>query len=117
MTLLDEHRLADGRKEADALIEEARQRQRRRRLLVGSIVLVVALASGIWAAVDIEEAGAHEDTGEHARIGQEGHDNQRHLAFRAVGARHSIYDRQHGLRVGGIGLRNTPLLCRHRGHG
>ena len=50
MTLLDEHRLADGRKEADALIEEARQRQRRRRLLVGSIVLVVALASGIWAA-------------------------------------------------------------------
>ena len=51
MTLLDEHRLTpNGHTEADALIEEARQRQRKRRLLIGSIVLVVAVASGIWAA-------------------------------------------------------------------
>ena len=39
VTLLDEHRLTpNGRTEADALIEEARQRQRKRRWLIGSIV-------------------------------------------------------------------------------
>jgi len=36
--------------DADALIEEARQRQRKRRFLAGTVVLVVAVASGIWAA-------------------------------------------------------------------
>ena len=51
MTLLNEHRLTpNGSTEADALIEEARQRQRRRRLWVGSILLVVAVASAVWAA-------------------------------------------------------------------
>jgi photosystem II stability/assembly factor-like uncharacterized protein len=35
---------------ADALIEEARRRQRKRRLWVGLIVLTVAAASGIWVA-------------------------------------------------------------------
>ena len=49
MTLLDEHRLTkNGRTEADALIEEARQRQRKRRWFIGIIVLVVAVASGVW---------------------------------------------------------------------
>ncbi len=35
--------------DADALIEEARQRQRKRRWLIGIVVLVVAVASGMWA--------------------------------------------------------------------
>ena len=35
---------------AEALIEEARLRQRKRRLFVGTIVLVVAVASGVWVA-------------------------------------------------------------------
>ncbi len=51
MTLLDEQRLTpNGRTEADALIEEARQRQRKRRLWIGSIALVVVVAAGAWAA-------------------------------------------------------------------
>ncbi len=37
--------------DADALIEEARQRQRRRWLFVGIVVLIVAVGSGVWAAV------------------------------------------------------------------
>ena len=48
MTLIEASR--QGTKEpsdAEALIEEARQRQRKRRLLIGSIVLIVAVASGI----------------------------------------------------------------------
>ena len=50
MTLLDEHRLTpNGGTEADALIEEARQRQRKRRWLVGTIVLVVIVAASVWA--------------------------------------------------------------------
>ena len=36
--------------DAEALIKEARQRQRKRRIFVGIVVLVVALASGIWVA-------------------------------------------------------------------
>ena len=36
--------------EADTLIEEARQRQRKRRLWLGSIVLIVVVAAGVWAA-------------------------------------------------------------------
>ena len=41
-----------GQQKADALIEEARQRQRRRRRWVGSLVLIVLVASGIWAAIN-----------------------------------------------------------------
>ncbi len=51
MTLIEEPRQAETElPDADALIEEARQRQRKRRLFIGSIVLIVAVASGIWAA-------------------------------------------------------------------
>lgn len=35
--------------DADALIKEARQRRRKRRFLVGVVVLIVAVASGLWA--------------------------------------------------------------------
>jgi hypothetical protein len=53
VTLLDGHRLTqNGGQDAEALIEEARERQRKRRLWVGSIVLVVAVASGVWAVSD-----------------------------------------------------------------
>jgi hypothetical protein len=52
MTLLNEHRLnPNGGTEADALIEEARQRQRKRRWFIGSIALIVlAVGTGVWAA-------------------------------------------------------------------
>jgi hypothetical protein len=50
VTLLDEQRPApDGATDAEALIEEARQRQRKRRWFIGIIVLVV-VAAGVWAA-------------------------------------------------------------------
>lgn len=52
MTLLDEQPpTALGGPEADALIEEARQRQRKRRLFIGMAVLVVAVSSVTLAAV------------------------------------------------------------------
>jgi hypothetical protein len=36
--------------DAEALIKEARQRQRKRRVLIGSIALIVAVAAGVWVA-------------------------------------------------------------------
>jgi hypothetical protein len=51
VTLLDEHRLSpNGRTDADALIEEARHHQRKRRWLIGIVVLVLAVGTGVWAA-------------------------------------------------------------------
>jgi hypothetical protein len=51
VTLLDERPVnPHGRTEADALIEEARQRQRKRRWFIGSIVLIVVVAAGVWVA-------------------------------------------------------------------
>ena len=51
MTLLDEQRSRPSRgTESEALIEEARLRQRKRRLSVGIVALVVVVTSGAWAA-------------------------------------------------------------------
>jgi photosystem II stability/assembly factor-like uncharacterized protein len=51
MSLLDEQpRTTLGGAEAEALIKEARERQHKRRLSIGIVVLIVAVASGIWAA-------------------------------------------------------------------
>ena len=51
MKLLDEQpRTSLGGTDAEALIEEARRRQRRRWWTIGSLVLVVAVASGLWVA-------------------------------------------------------------------
>ena len=51
MTLLNEHRLnPDGGTHSEALIKEARQRQRKRRWFIGMVVLIVAVGSGVWAA-------------------------------------------------------------------
>ena len=52
MTLLDERRLTpNGRTEADALIEEARRRHRKRWLVIGIIVLVGVIAGGVSYSV------------------------------------------------------------------
>ena len=51
MKVLEPHQPeTDEHLDADALIEEARQRHRKRRLFIGIIVLIVAVGTGIWAA-------------------------------------------------------------------
>jgi DNA-binding beta-propeller fold protein YncE len=51
MKVLDSlHPSTSEHPDAEALIEEARQRQRKRRLYVASAVLIVAVASGVWVS-------------------------------------------------------------------
>jgi heat shock protein HslJ len=50
MIVLEPRQTTTDLPDAEALIKEARQRQRKRRIFVGIVVLVVALASGIWIA-------------------------------------------------------------------
>ena len=50
MKVLDPHQSDAGmHPDPEALIEEARQRQRKRRWLIGIVVIIVAVASGVWA--------------------------------------------------------------------
>jgi heat shock protein HslJ len=50
MTVIEERQATTSPPDAEALIKEARQRQHRRRSFISVVVLVLAVAAGIWAA-------------------------------------------------------------------
>jgi hypothetical protein len=74
MTLIDGDRretldTATSRQDAEALIEEARQRQHKRRLWMGSIVLIAIVASGVTYAVASGPSARARNTGGSTKTG------------------------------------------------